>query len=103
VERILADLGYRGTFVKETERRFGFQPTIHDLTPLVRQGCQYISTKEKRAHKKLHGLGEKRWIVERTFAWLGNYRRLTRDYERKPRPTEAMISVPMTQVVRHRQ
>jgi len=27
-----------------------------------------------------------RWIVERTFAWLGNYRRLARDYEIKQRP-----------------
>jgi transposase len=26
-----------------------------------------------------------RWIVERTFAWLGNYRRLARDYEISPR------------------
>ncbi len=25
----------------------------------------------------------KRWIVERSFAWLGNFRRLTKDYERK--------------------
>jgi len=23
----------------------------------------------------------KRWIVERTFAWLGNFRRLSKDYE----------------------
>ena len=23
----------------------------------------------------------KRWIVERTFAWLGRYRRLSKDYE----------------------
>lgn len=26
----------------------------------------------------------KRWIVERTFAWLGNYRRLSEDYEILP-------------------
>jgi putative transposase len=25
-----------------------------------------------------------RWIVERTFAWLGRSRRLSKDYERKP-------------------
>ena len=24
----------------------------------------------------------KRWVVERTFAWLGRFRRLARDYER---------------------
>jgi len=33
----------------------------------------------------------KRWVVERTFAWLGNYRRLSKDYERLPLNSEGMI------------
>lgn len=33
----------------------------------------------------------KRWIVERTFAWLGNYRRLSRDYESSTHMAEAFI------------
>ena len=36
-----------------------------------------------------------RWIVERTFAWLGNYRRLARDYEINPRTSEAWIKIAM--------
>ena len=32
-----------------------------------------------------------RWIVERTFAWLGNFRRLSKDYEVKTSHSEAMI------------
>ena len=36
-----------------------------------------------------------RWIVERTFAWLGNYRRLARDYEIHPRTSEAWIKIAM--------
>ncbi len=35
----------------------------------------------------------KRWIVERTFAWLGNYRRLSKDYERNVASSEGMIRV----------
>ncbi len=35
----------------------------------------------------------KRWVVERTFAWLGNYRRLSKDYERLLRNSEGMIYV----------
>ena len=31
---------------------------------------------------------KRRWVIERTFAWLGNYRRLSRDYEFLP-ATEA--------------
>jgi putative transposase len=33
----------------------------------------------------------KRWIVERTFGWLGRYRRLSKDYEQDPRMSEAMV------------
>src|SRR5262249_42803929 len=33
----------------------------------------------------------KRWIVERTFAWLGRYRRLSKDYEANPKSSEAWI------------
>jgi putative transposase len=35
----------------------------------------------------------RRWVVERTFAWLGRYRRNSRDYERFPESSEAMIKV----------
>ena len=35
----------------------------------------------------------RRWVVERTFAWLGRYRRHSRDYERKTESSEAMIKV----------
>jgi putative transposase len=35
----------------------------------------------------------KRWVVERTFAWLGRYRRHSRDYERRPESSEAMVRV----------
>jgi putative transposase len=35
----------------------------------------------------------KRWVVERTFAWLGRYRRHSKDYERRTDSSEAMIRV----------
>jgi transposase len=37
----------------------------------------------------------RRWVVERTFAWLVRNRRLARDYERLPANSEAMIKVAM--------
>jgi putative transposase len=37
----------------------------------------------------------KRWIVERTLAWLGRYRRLSKDYEYLTQTSEAMIRVAM--------
>ena len=35
----------------------------------------------------------KRWVVERTFSWLGRWRRLSRDYEHRTESSEAMIHV----------
>jgi len=32
----------------------------------------------------------RRWVVERTFGWLGRYRRLARDYEHTVCSSEAM-------------
>jgi putative transposase len=41
----------------------------------------------------------KRWIVERTFAWLGRCRRLSKDYEALPATSEAWIHVAMTHLM----
>ena len=35
----------------------------------------------------------RRWVVERTFAWLGRYRRLSKDYERRTEISEGVIYI----------
>jgi putative transposase len=44
----------------------------------------------------------KRWIVERTFAWLARYRRNARDYERNPETSEAIIYIAMINLMSRR-
>jgi putative transposase len=41
----------------------------------------------------------RRWIVERTFAWLGRYRRLSKDYEGLSETSEAMIYAAMVHLM----
>lgn len=44
----------------------------------------------------------KRWIVERTFAWISRYRRHSKDYERNPETSEAMIHLAMINLMSRR-
>lgn len=41
----------------------------------------------------------KRWVVERTFAWLGKYRRLSKDYEILEQSSEAFMYLAMIQLM----
>ncbi len=41
----------------------------------------------------------RRWVVERTFAWLGRYRRLSKDYEALPSTEEAWIYLAMIRLM----
>jgi transposase len=64
-ERVLADRGYDHDKYRRELRRRGVKPLI------ARRGSEHGS-----------GLGRERWVVERTFAWLHNLRRLRIRYER---------------------
>jgi putative transposase len=44
----------------------------------------------------------RRWVVERTFGWMGRWRRLVRDYERRCDVSEAMIHVGMAAILLRR-
>jgi putative transposase len=44
----------------------------------------------------------RRWVVERTFAWLGHARRLAKDYERLPESVVGMIHAAMSRIMLRR-
>jgi transposase len=44
----------------------------------------------------------RRWVVERTFAWLGRSRRLSKDYEALPATEEAWIYLAMARLMARR-
>jgi transposase len=57
---------------------------------------------EKPAEQKGFAVHPKRWIIERTFAWLVKYRRLVRDYEYLIETSKAMICWAMVSHMIHR-
>lgn len=58
-----------------------------------------LEVKLKPAERKSFVVIQKRWIVERTFAWLVANRRLARDYERLSGSSEAFIYAAMCKLM----
>lgn len=76
LEKILADGGYDGDdFAFWVEDECGVELEI-TLRPTGRKGFVLLP---------------RRWVVERTFAWLGRYRRLSKDFERLLHNSAGMV------------
>lgn len=83
---IWVDGAYRGELLDWVAARFRFR-----LEPVLRPDGQ-----------KGFAVLVRRWVVERTFAWLGFNRRLSKDYERLPASSEAFIYIAMTRLMLRR-
>ena len=44
----------------------------------------------------------RRWVVERTFSWLGKQRRLAKDYEERPASSVALIQIALSALMLRR-
>jgi putative transposase len=86
MERVWADGGYAGK-----------------LIAWVASFCQWILEIVKRNDDvKGFKLLPKRWVVERTFSWLSNYRRLSKHYEYWNDTGETMIHLAMIHLMLRR-
>jgi putative transposase len=70
------------------------------LIEWVQVECGWELQVTKRSDKtKGFQVVPKRWVVERTFGWLGRYRRLSKDYEVLTETSEAMIRMAMIHIM----
>ena len=97
VQRVWADQGYTGSLAEWLHQRRGWQLEV--VRHPARQAWRYGH--EDRPPHTFQVL-PRRWVVERTFAWLGQSRRLSKDYERLPTTSEAMIYGAMSRLMLRR-
>jgi putative transposase len=71
----------------------GYKP--HLIGWAKRVGGWVVEVVAKPADQKGFAVLPRRWVVERTFAWLGRCRRLSKDYEGVPATSEAWIHIAM--------
>lgn len=77
MKKIYADGGYRGKLVDKVKDKLGYDMEIT------------LRTDKSTSFKPL----PKRWVVERSFSWLENFRRLAKDYERTCIAAQNMIYI----------
>ena len=82
IVKIFADGGYRGELIERIREKFGWVLEI---------------VKRNESHKFV--ILPKRWIVERTFAWISFQRRTSKDYERQSESSVAFIQLSMIRVM----
>jgi putative transposase len=75
LQYVWADGAYDGELLSWTENTFAIRVAVVSRPP----------------DTKGFVLLPRRWVVERTFAWLGRYRRLSKDYERCTKSSEGMV------------
>lgn len=85
IQKIYADGGYLGELIEWVWIQFGWILEV---------------VKRNEAHK--FKILPKRWIVERTFAWLSFHRRMSKDYERLPESGIAFIQLSMIRLMLNR-
>jgi putative transposase len=81
-KKIFGDQGYTGENIRMEVKKYGIE-------------LQTV----KRREKKGFALEARRWIVERTFAWLGKFRRLSKDYELITSTSMNMIYLAMSRLM----
>ncbi len=86
VERVIGDAGYQGPKMEAAVARSGTW-----TLEIVR-----------RCDRHRFVVLPKRWIVERTLAWISRCRRLARDYERHARTAAAFVRLAMIRLMLRR-
>jgi putative transposase len=84
------DQGYRGEFLGWVRQAFGVRLQVVARADGGRR-ARWLPPGAEPPVVPAFAVVPRRWVVERSFAWLGRSRRLARDYEFLPATSEAVI------------
>lgn len=84
IKKLWLDAGYAGQCVEKIKERFDWDV---EVVKRLSEGFQIL---------------KRRWVVERTFGWLGRSRRLSKDYEQKIKSCESFIYLGMSALMLRR-
>lgn len=111
IELIWVDRGYTGTLAQWIREQLGWQVEVVQHPPRYGRAWQWVPdpddpmilrfrwVKVARIETGFRGILPRRWVVERSFAWLSHSRRLSKDYERLCETSEALIYAAMSRIM----
>ena len=101
LRHLWADAGYRGAFVQWAKRVLGITVQI---TQRRDGGLGHTWARADAPPRGVHRFAvvPRRWVVERTFAWFGRWRRLSKDYEYLTATSENAIYLAMSLILARR-
>jgi len=99
LSHVWVDAGYQGDFTAWVQQHLGWTVQI------VKRPSRWIRCPADQDPPPIPSgfqVLPRRWVVERTFAWLGRNRRLSRDYEGLPQTSECWAYLAMTRLMARR-
>jgi putative transposase len=99
MEKVWADRGYNGKIGEWIKERLGW--TLEIVKP-PRRWVRVPADEEPPPYPAGFIVLPRRWVIERTIAWIMRNRRMSRDYEFLSETTEALIYVAMIRLMLRR-
>jgi putative transposase len=90
---VWGDSHYRGTLVSWVKEQLGWDVEVVQGLGTIPDQSRETSHSEEKGSKGCFKVLPRRWVVERSFAWITRWRRLCRDHEGLPESSEAFIKL----------
>jgi transposase len=102
MKKLWVDSGYAGRCKTYLEEQLGWDIEVVRRPGEGNRGVWCLPGQEPPPRPKGFHVVKRRWVVERTFAWLGRYRRMSKDYEATIASSESYVYIAMISLMLNR-